>query len=78
MFLATTEDQYDWVDIGYDSAPADLATRVLRLSGDEVSEPVAFNSDTAWMTFTSDASTNAMGFNVTFYDSKSMSFFILM
>ncbi|XP_022112072.1 uncharacterized protein LOC110991164 [Acanthaster planci] len=63
----STEDGYDFVDVGVGNQPADLSTRFIHTSGSGL-QPFSANSSTLWMTFTSDGTNNAEGFQVVFLD----------
>ncbi|XP_038048814.1 uncharacterized protein LOC119722655 [Patiria miniata] len=63
----STEDGYDFVDVGVGNQPANLSTRFIHTSGTGV-QPFSAESSTLWMTFTSDGTNNDGGFEVVFYD----------
>ncbi|XP_077981827.1 cubilin-like [Glandiceps talaboti] len=63
-----TELHYDWVDIGTGLNVIDLSSRLLHMSGTQLTEYTTMSSDQVWMTFTSDWNIVDSGFQIELYD----------
>ncbi|XP_070564554.1 cubilin-like [Ptychodera flava] len=59
-----TEWYFDWVELGNGLDHTDLTTSQLRVSGNEIPNPLYSTGDKLWVTFTTDANINMKGFHL--------------
>ncbi|XP_077864850.1 cubilin-like [Saccoglossus kowalevskii] len=67
-----TEAGFDWVTMGIGADPSEKKSTFKLLTGVVYLAPFDANSNQMWMTFTSDHSNVAKGFNITFQDIRSV------